>query len=169
MVRPGIVLARSGLHFAIKRLKTAEQEHASSPTAETEAKIVRSGCESLFWLFALSEDFEKLIDAKTGQNIFQWCSSQGENGKIMNALRLIRNRVTHSYEYYWKIWNFETLTWGTIARPKQQELSSKAGKYVPQQFLDYQASVEGKNIIFPLESVANAIESMYMKFNLVNW
>lgn len=138
MIRPGIILARSGLHFAIKRLKDAEQDHIKSPTATTEANLVRSACESLFWLFALNEDFKNLIESRTSQKIFDWWLTQGTSGNIMNALRLIRNRVTHSYEYYWTILDTSTLKWGSIASPSQQELNGIGGNYVAQQYSDYQ-------------------------------
>jgi len=169
MARPGIVLARSGLHFAVKRLEAAEQAHASSPSSVTEANIVRNGCETLFWLFALNEDFKELIETKTSQTIHDWWSTQGVNGNIMNAMRFIRNRVTHSYKYYWKVWDLNTLKWGAIDPPTQEELNSSARRYVLQQYADYQGYIEGEDMGKPLISVASVMEDMFLKFNLVNW
>jgi hypothetical protein len=168
MTRPGIVLARSGFYFAVKRLETAEKAHVLSPSGETEANVVRNGCETLFWLFVLNEDFKELIETETSQTIHEWWSTQGVNGDMMSAMRFIRNRVTHSYKYYWKVWDLNTLKWGAIDPPTQEELGHKNGKYMKQQYADYRRYIEGEDMGKPLISVVNVMEKMFLKFDLSN-
>ena len=170
MARPGIILARSGLLFAVERLEEAEKAHATSPTLVTEANIVRSGCESLFWLFALSEDFKELIEASTSQTIHEWWSTRvGNIAGVMNGLRFIRNRVTHSYKYYWLVWDLNNLKWGEIEPPTQEELNGPAGRYVQQQYSDYQTHLEGHGMSEPLNNASKVMQRMYMKFDLKTW
>ena len=169
MNRPGIVLAASGYHFAIERLQSAERKQTDEPGSANEANLVRAGCEALFWLFVLHEDFKSLVEVKTGQNIFIWWASQVDAGKYMNGLRLIRNRVTHSYRYYWKLWDVNDLKWTDIDPPSAQELARSGGQYVSQQHIDYQSFIVGEEISKPLVAISRSMENMYMKFDLSYW
>lgn len=169
MTSPGIVLAITGLHFAVSRLELSEKEHISAPTPKTKADVIRNGCEALFWLFSLSEDFKNLITTNTSFSIIEWWSTQGTSGKKMNALRLIRNRVTHRHEYYWNTWDLGTLTWGDITPPTEQELNGPSGKYVGQQYSDYIDFIKGESISVPLKTLADIIRDESLKYDLRDW
>jgi hypothetical protein len=169
MNRPGIVLALSGFHFSIERLKTANTELKNNSTPTAEANLVRAGCEALFWLFALNEDFKQLIEEKTNSTIFNWWQQKGTAGKIMNGLRLVRNRITHSYLHYWSLFDQTSGTWKSIDPPTPEKLGRPGGQHAPQQFADYQNEIESKNIVEPLESVYKVIQEEAMKYNLSNW
>ena len=169
MSRPGIILAFSGLHFAIKRLEEAQGEHKAKPSSTTESKVVRAGCETLFWLFSLNEDFAALIRDKANIDIHSWWKQSGIAGRQMNGLRLIRNRITHAYTYYWQVWDLGTMTWSKIDPPTPDELLHSPSKHLPGQFADYQSTLVGQDIVNSLKGVAQIVLNEAVKYDLTTW
>ena len=169
MSKPGILLGYTGLYSAIKRLEKVESERLIKKNDLNEAELARTCCETLFWLFAVNEDFKTLIEEKYNQSIFEWWNEKGDNGKIMNGFRFVRNRVTHSYKHYWGIIDTEKFVWNEISEPTQAELSGIGGQYLTQQFADYNEVVLEKPLTEPLQNVSNLILETMVKFNLNQW
>lgn len=169
MTKPGILLGYTGLFNAIKRLEKVELERQLEKTDLNEAELVRTCCETLFWLFAVNEDFKKLIEEKYNQSVFDWWDEKGNEGKIMSGFRFIRNRVTHSYKYYWEIIDIERSVWNEISAPTQTELNGIGGQYLLQQLADYNDVILGNSLTEPLKSVSNMILETMAKFDLNQW
>ena len=169
MSKPGILLGYTGLYNAIKRLEKVESERLIEKNDLNEAELARNCCETLFWLFAVNEDFKSLIKEKYNQSIFEWWNEKGDNGKIMNGFRFVRNRVTHSYKHYWEIIDTENCIWDEISEPTQGELNGIGGQYLTQQFADYNEVVLGKSLTEPLQNVSNLILETMAKFDLNQW
>lgn len=169
MSKPGILLGYTGLFSAIKRLEKVEAERNIKKNDLNDGELVRTCCEALFWLFAVNEDFEILIEEKYNQSIFDWWRRKGRLGKKMNAFRLIRNRVTHSYKHYWEIIDVESSLWNDISPPTNSELTGIASQYVSQQYSDYNETIKGTNLTLPLKELSHEILTTMAKFNLNQW
>lgn len=170
MSKPGILLGYTGLYHAIKRLEKVESQRQLEKTDLNEAALVRTCCETLFWLFAVNEDFKKLIEKKYNQSVFDWWAEKRDEGKIMNGFKFVRNRVTHSYKYYYyEIIDIENSAWNEISEPTQSELQGIGGQYLRQKFADYNEVILGSFLTDPLKSVSNLILETMAKFDLNQW